>query len=98
MPLYLYSYRYVDQDLRARFRERHVEYLRRLVAEGRVLLAGPYTSNDGGLVLMRAGDAAEARQLAADDPYTTGGVTGERQLKEWNVVFAADAATALTAE
>ena len=51
----------------------HFYYLRDLHARGTVLLAGPL-GDDGGLVLVRARDQAEAERMMATDPAVVGGL------------------------
>lgn len=87
MSLYSYSYRYVSQSLRAQHREEHLLYMQRLVSDKKVLLAGPFASNDDALVILDAADAAEAQILIDGDPYALAGVVKERVLREWNVVL-----------
>ena len=59
--------------------EPHYAFLERLREEGRLQLAGPFTDQSGGAYLMRAGDYAEARKLADEDPvHIHGLVAGDR--------------------
>ena len=51
----------------------HFYYLRDLHARGVILLAGPLGA-DGGLVLLRASDQAEADRLMAADPAVIAGL------------------------
>lgn len=69
---------------RLKTREAHVERLKKLTAEGRLLLAGPHPAIDaedpgeagfsGSLVVVDFPSLAEAQQWADDDPYFSGGV------------------------
>ncbi len=52
---------------------RHVEYLRKLDREGRLVLCGPFTDYRGGMVIIRAASLEEARGIAADDPFVSEG-------------------------
>jgi|SRR5690349_721105 uncharacterized protein YciI len=51
--------------------DEHAAFIDRLAAEGRVVLAGPVGEIDGqhAVVLVRAADEAQARNLFADDPW-----------------------------
>ena len=51
--------------------EPHSAFLQRLREEGRLQLAGPFIDKSGGAYLIRAGDHAEARKLADQDPVHT---------------------------
>ena len=65
-------------------RPAHLERLQQLVAEGRLLLAGPFPAVDaedpgeagfaGTLVVAEFGDLAAARRWAEADPYVVEGV------------------------
>ena len=70
--------------LRARAREAHLARLTALVAEGRVLIAGPHPSIDaeepgaaglsGSLVVAEFASLEEAQSWADADPYVAAGV------------------------
>jgi uncharacterized protein len=60
---------------RARLLEAHMANIRRMGAEGKLLIAGPFT-DDGdirGLYVFRVGSLEEARELAASDPAVKAG-------------------------
>jgi uncharacterized protein YciI len=50
----------------------HFYYMRDLHQRGRIVLAGPL-GDDGGLVILRAADQAEADRVISEDPAVTGG-------------------------
>jgi uncharacterized protein YciI len=52
----------------------HFEYLRDLVARGKVLLAGPCFDPVFGLVILRTDSEDEARAIMADEPSVKQGV------------------------
>ncbi|MDP9819575.1 YciI family protein [Spirilliplanes yamanashiensis] len=52
----------------------HFAFMDRLEADGHVVGAGRQESGTGGIVLLRAGSADEARRLMADDPYVLRGL------------------------
>lgn len=68
-------------------RPAHVERLRELLAEGRLLLAGPFPAIDaedpgpagftGSLIIAEFDDLAAARRWADADPYVAAGVFRE---------------------
>jgi uncharacterized protein YciI len=90
MAYFALEYRYTDPEKRAAVRPRHLDYLRRLHADGKLVMAGPVADASGALVVYRAADAAEAQQLVAEDPYTREGVSADATLREWTVVIGAD--------
>ncbi|MCP5370961.1 MAG: hypothetical protein H6907_04440 [Hyphomicrobiales bacterium] len=52
----------------------HAAYLLDLHARDKVLMGGPFANGRGGLVILRAADAAEAEALIAADPAVAAGV------------------------
>ncbi|MGA0174531.1 MAG: YciI family protein, partial [Phycisphaerales bacterium] len=60
----------------------HVRFLQRLVAEGRVLTAGPCEDGSLGLVVFPNADAATASALMATDPAVVAGVF-RVEVKAW---------------
>jgi uncharacterized protein len=52
----------------------HLAYMKGLRQQGRLLLAGPFVDDEGGLVVVRAADIEAARQVADDDPAIHSGV------------------------
>lgn len=78
-----YAVHYLDKDdagdIRQQHREAHIAY-RKGLGE-RLLLAGPLLSEDGkaagSLVLLEAGNLAEARAIAESDPYAAAGLFGQ---------------------
>ncbi|GED67605.1 hypothetical protein BRE01_13070 [Brevibacillus reuszeri] len=73
----------IDQELNAKVRPAHLEYVNDLYKQGKVLMAGPFTDKQGGLVIYKAESQEEARKLAEADPVI---VEGARtlELREWS--------------
>jgi uncharacterized protein len=53
---------------------RHIEYLRKLDDDGKLVLAGPFEDFPGGMVVVRAESSDAARRIAESDPFVVGGV------------------------
>jgi len=53
---------------------RHIEYLRELDRDGRLVAAGPFVDHASGLVVIRADDRAHAVRIASSDPFVLEGV------------------------
>ena len=54
---------------------RHLNYLQRLLTEGRLLMAGPCIDGEGpGIIVFEAADEAEARATMEADPAVVAGV------------------------
>jgi uncharacterized protein YciI len=78
-----------DRDKLLEVRPRHRDYLRGLVDQGVVVLAGPWTDDKGGFVVYQVEDRAQLDRLLADDPYTTEGVAAGREVREWTISLGA---------
>jgi uncharacterized protein len=91
----------IADSLQARLAARpaHLERLRRLQDEGRLLLAGPHPAIDsedpgpagftGSLVVADFPDLDSARTWAGEDPYALAGVYGDVEVKPFRKVFPA---------
>ena len=55
-------------------RPQHLEFLDRGFSEGRYVMAGRRIPPEGGVLIVRGSDPAEARALADADPYVQSGV------------------------
>ncbi len=62
------------QTKRPIHRPAHLARLQQLQAEGRLVLAGPFTDRSGSLIIMDAGSLTEAEAFANNDPYTVHGI------------------------
>jgi len=60
------------QVLRRVHRAAHLERIETINAEGRLLLAGPFTDGTGRLIVFTAESETEAADWIAADPYVTG--------------------------
>lgn len=84
-------------DKRLAVREKHLERLKQLQAENRLLTAGPNPAIDnenpgeagftGSTVIAQFESLAHAQQWAANDPYVEAGVYGEVVVKPFKKVF-----------
>lgn len=89
----------IDNSLDARMQARpdHVERLNQLVAEGRLLVAGPHPALDcpdpgssgfsGSLIIAEFDSLADAEQWANEDPYIAAGVYASVKVKPFNKVL-----------
>lgn len=71
-------------------REAHLAFLNELGE--RLFLAGPFLSEDGStmvgsLIIVECDDLADARRLAARDPYAKAGLFSGVAIKPWRKVF-----------
>lgn len=81
--LYVALLSIVDQELNAKVRPAHLEYVNDLFKQDKVLMAGPFTDKQGGMVIYKAASLEDARKLAEADPVV---VEGARtlELREWS--------------
>lgn len=73
-----------SHERRKATRPRHVEYLKKLIDQGRVVLAGPHPAIDspdpgpagmsGSLIVAEFDSLESAQEWAANDPYSIDGV------------------------
>lgn len=78
-------------------RPAHLERLRALQDQGRLILAGPHPAIDcedpgeagfsGSLIVAEFSDLEAAQAWAADDPYALADIYGEVQVKPFRKVF-----------
>ena len=78
-------------------RPAHLERLRALQDQGRLILAGPHPAIDcedpgeagfsGSLIVAEFSDLETAQAWAADDPYALAGIYGEVRVKPFRKVF-----------
>ena len=52
----------------------HFQYLKKLLADGKLILAGPCEDASMGLAIFETANEEEARHIAANDPAVTGKV------------------------
>ena len=83
--------------LRTEARAAHLDRVKRLVDEGRLLVAGPHPTIDsedpgaagfsGSLIIAEFDSIEAAREWAATDPYVAGGVYRDFTVKPFKVVL-----------
>lgn len=89
-----YTYRHDSDDARTELRALHLEFLRALHAEGRLLASGRLgEGGDPGALLIIAGDTAgtetmsDIAALMDGDPFSEHRLLASRQVREWTIVF-----------
>jgi uncharacterized protein len=73
-------------ELRPTVRPAHLENLRPLVEQGRVLVGGPFTDGSGSLMVVEMENEAAAMEFARTDPYTKEGVFERVEVKPFRKV------------
>ncbi|MNE76735.1 YciI-like protein [compost metagenome] len=62
----------------------HVQHLKQLDREGKLVLCGPFTNYRGGMVIIKASSYEEAQKIAESDPYIIAGVE-TYELRIWEL-------------
>lgn len=75
------------QSKRKTLRPTHLERLKRLESEGKLVLAGPFSDQSGSLIIMEANSIEEARSFIQKDPYVEHGVFEKVEVRPFTMVF-----------
>lgn len=89
---YLMFYDVADDyaEKRMPFRAAHIEYARKAVARGDLVLGGALASpSDGAVLVFRGSTPAVAEAFAAGDPYVVNGLVRKWRVREWTTVVGA---------
>lgn len=71
------------EDKRIPYRARHLEYLRKLKSDGKVLIAGAFIDPiDMSMIVYRAADETEAWRYIEGDPYFSANLWTKVALRE----------------
>ena len=86
MARFLVLTTFASAEGRMAHRSAHREYLHEQVAQGKLLMAGPFADESGGLIIFEAEDEAEVAEIMAHDPFTTEGVFATTEIRPWTLV------------
>jgi uncharacterized protein YciI len=64
----------------------HGYYMKKLLKEGKLLLAGPFPDNSGGQVILKVDDENEVKEIMNHDPAVIKNIFSY-ELKTWDVRF-----------
>ena len=67
-------------------RPKHREYTAKLMAEGKLVTAGPLSGGKGGLFIYELPGIEAAQQLFDEDPYKVEGAVESYELSPWEMV------------
>jgi uncharacterized protein YciI len=86
MARFLVLTTFTSAEKRMAHRPEHRVYLNQLVEEGKLLMAGPFADESGGLIVFEAVDQAEVEEMMANDPFTINGVFATTDIRPWTLV------------
>jgi uncharacterized protein YciI len=72
--------------LRPTVRPEHLENLKPLIDQGRLIIGGPFTDGSGSLMIVEMESEAEATDFIRNDPYTKRGVFARFEVKPFRQV------------
>lgn len=64
--------------------EEHIKYMRQQLANGFLLMGGPFLDNSGGMMVCRTSDIAKAKEVAEADPCVISGLL-KVEIKQWMI-------------
>jgi uncharacterized protein YciI len=84
---YVVTHRFIADVITDEAMRPHVEYLRRLFEEGKLLVTGPFTDRSGGgMFILDVSDEDELNRIVDNDPAITSGIS-EATVRPYQVVF-----------
>ncbi len=86
MARFLVQTTFTSAEKRMAHRAEHRVYLNQLVAEGKLLMAGPFADESGGIIIFEAVDEDEVKGMMDNDPFTINGVFATTDIKPWTLV------------
>lgn len=86
MARFLVLTTFSSAEKRMAHRAEHRVYLNQLVSEGKLLMAGPFEDESGGLIVFEALDQAEVESMMKADPFTREGVFATTEIRPWILV------------
>jgi uncharacterized protein len=76
-----------DKDKVETVRPQHRQYLRDLLAKGRLFATGPFEDGYGALIVYEAETMEQAESFVSGDPFHAAGVFVKWEIRPWKVVM-----------
>ena len=67
------------------FWDEHAAFIDQLVAEGFILMGGPFIDQGGAMLIVNAEDENEVREKLRNDPWMEHGVLKLESVKRWQI-------------
>ena len=77
-----------DKEKIGSIRPDHRAYLTKLLGEGKLAIAGPFTDDYGAMIVYEASSPEEALAFLQGDPFHAAGVFVRWTIRPWNTVMA----------
>ena len=77
-----------DKSLIDAHRPPHREYLRGLVEQGILVIAGPFTDNTGGFIVYDVDSEEKVEEVIKGDPFYKNGVFKTWTIRPWRLAIA----------
>ena len=77
-----------DKEKIGSIRPAHRAYLTKLLGEGKLAIAGPFTDDYGAMIVYEASSPEEALAFLQADPFHAAGVFVRWTIRPWNTVMA----------
>lgn len=71
----------------AEIRPAHREYLKGILASGRLAIGGPFVDDSGAIIVYETATLEEAEAIVRNDPFAKGGVFVSWKLRPWKAVI-----------
>lgn len=75
----------LNEEKSKEYRPQHLEYLEKMVEEGKIFAKGRFTDGTGGLVIYLAESLEQATSYAENDPYVINKARN-CEIHEWEIV------------
>jgi len=79
----------LGRDASVELIRRHIQHIRALDEEGKLVLCGPFTDHAGGMIILQVEDRSEAETIAQADPFVVEGVR-RYEIRTWEIGSAAN--------
>jgi uncharacterized protein YciI len=65
--------------------DEHAAFIDQLVADGFILMGGPFVDEGGSMLMVKADDEVEVREKLKNDPWMKHGVLKLESVKRWEI-------------
>jgi len=77
-----------DKAKIAENRPQHREYMRGLISQGKLVIAGPFTDDSGGFIVYEVPSEGDVEGIIKADPFYKCGVFQTWKIRQWKIVVA----------